>query len=277
MHHNFLLFVWITLGLLLGAGLLHLLPRMGQFGERLSEAACRAPLLDVTICYFAILPLVVGPLVADWSGLIIAIVAQFTALLIWQTIHEAAHRDAVRGPRIIKALSKKVGPVRYLTAAYMTALATPIFWVVRAAQIVVYPSLVRLVNLPAYNAAEWVNVSRQKFSGLVGHDLIWCLYCDWMTGVWSLGTEMLRNVESWGCPIRFSCEKKCANCAHDFPDINNGWVDAKGNMADVVKTLDRMYPSPREPQVWFGHPLRKAQRETSSKRSASQPDQNVPV
>jgi hypothetical protein len=277
MHHNFMLFVWITLGLLLGAGLLHLLARMGQVGEHLSEAACRAPLLDVIICYFAILPLVVGPLVADWSGLIIAIVAQFTALLIWQTIHEATHRDAVRGPRIIKALSKKVGPVRYLTAAYMTALATPVFWVARAAQIIVYPSLVRLVNLPAYNAAEWVNVSRQKFSGLVGHDLIWCLYCDWMTGVWSLGTEMLRNVESWACPIRFSCEKKCANCAHDFPDINNGWVDAAGNMADVVKTLDRMYPSPREPQVWYGHPLRKAQKEASSKKSASRPDQNVPV
>jgi hypothetical protein len=108
--------------------------------------------LDVIFCYFAILLFVVGLLVADWSSLIIAIVAQFTALLIWQTIHEATHRDAVRGPRIIKALSKKVGPVRYLTAAYMTALATPVFWVVRAAQIVVYPSLVRLVNLPAYNA-----------------------------------------------------------------------------------------------------------------------------
>ena len=166
-----MLFVWITLGLLLGAGLLHLLARMGQVGEHLSEAACRAPLLDVIICYFAILPLVVGPLVADWSGLIIAIVAQFTALLIWQTIHEAAHRDAVRGPRIIKALSKKVGPVRYLTAAYMTALATPVFWVARAAQIIVYPSLVRLVNLPAYNTAEWVMFRGKNSADLWGMTL----------------------------------------------------------------------------------------------------------
>jgi hypothetical protein len=155
------------------------------------------------------------------------------------------------------------------------ALATPVFWVVRAAQIVVYPSLVRLVNLPAYNAAEWVNVSRQKFSGLVGHDLIWCLYCDWMTGVWSLGTEMLRNVESWGCPIRFSCEKKCANCAHDFPDINNGWVDAKANMADVVKTLDRMYPSERAPSL-ARPPLERAQKDVVQKvRVAAR--SNVPV
>ena len=47
-----------------------------------------------------------------------------------------------------------------------------------------------------------------KVEGLVGHDRIWCLYCDWMTGVWSLGTEMLRNVESFWCPLRFSSDAK---------------------------------------------------------------------
>ena len=242
MHHNLLLFCSMTLGLLMGAGLLHLLPRMGQAGERLSDACCRAPLLDVIVCYFTILPLIVGPLARGLERLIrSAIVAQLATLLIWQTIHEAVHRDAVKGPRIVKVLNKKFGPVRNITAVYITAFATPIFWFVRIAQMTIYPPLVRLVNLPSYKAADWVSVSRQKFSGLVGHDLIWCLYCDWMTGVWSLGTEMLRNVESWGCPIRFSCEKKCANCAIDFPDVNDGWVHASGNMADVVKTLDRMY------------------------------------
>ena len=198
MRDNFLLFFSITLGLLLGAGLLHLLPSMGQTGERLSEASCRAPILDVIVCYFTILPLIIGPLVVGWSGLLIAIVAQLATLLIWQTIHEAVHRDAVKGPRIIKVLNKKFGPIRNLTAVYITSFATPIFWLVRIAQLTIYPLLVWLVNLPPYNAADWVSVSRQKFSGLVGHDLIWCLYCDWMTGVWSLGTEMLRNVESLG-------------------------------------------------------------------------------
>jgi hypothetical protein len=277
MRDDFLLFFSITLGLLLGAGLLHRLPRMGQAGKRLSEAACHAPLLDVIICYFTILPLIIGPLVAGWAGLFTAVVAQLATLLIWQTIHEAVHRDAARGPRIIKALTKKVGPIRYFTAAYVTSLATPLFWFVRVAQMTLYPPLVWLINVPSYNAADWVSVSRQKFSGLVGHDLIWCLYCDWMTGVWSLGTEMLRNVESWGCPIRFSCEKKCANCAIDFPDVNSGWVHASGSMADVVKTLDRMYPSPKEPQAWFGHPLRKAHVGASSKKPEPQPDQNVPA
>jgi hypothetical protein len=118
MHDDFLLFFSITLGLLLGAGLLHLLPRMGQTGRRLSEAACRAPLLDVIVCYFTILPLIIGPLVAGWAGLFIAVIAQLATLLIWQTIHEAVHRDTAKGPRIIKALNKKFGPIRYLTAAY---------------------------------------------------------------------------------------------------------------------------------------------------------------
>ena len=85
------------------------------------------------------------------------------ALLIWQTIHEAVHRDAAKGPRIVKVCNKKFGPIRNLTAVYITDFATPIFWFVRIAQMTIYPPLVWLVNLPPYNAADWVSVSRQKF------------------------------------------------------------------------------------------------------------------
>jgi len=250
-----------------------LIPRMGEMGKRLSDACCRAPLLDVIVGYFTILPLIVGPLVAGWAGLLGAVLAQLATLLIWQTIHEAVHRDAVKGPRIIKVIHKKFGACRNLTALYITALVIPVFWLVRMAQVILYPNLVRLVHFPPYDAADWISVSRQKFSGLVGHDLIWCLYCDWMTGVWSLGTEMLRNVESFWCPIRFSCEKKCANCAIDFPDVNDGWVHASGTMADVVKTLDRMYPPAKELQSWFGHSLREARPATLAAKSATKPNQ----
>jgi hypothetical protein len=253
---DLLLFCFLSVGLLAGAGVLHILPRLGRAGWRVSEACSRAPLLDVIVCYFTILPLVVGPVIAGWPGLLHGVLAQLVTLLTWQTIHEIVHRDAVKGPRIIKVLNKKFGALRNLTAVYVTAFAIPVFWFVRMAELILYPPLVKLVHLPSYNSADWISVSRQKFSGLVGHDLIWCLYCDWMTGVWSLGTEMLRNVESFWCPIRFSCEKKCANCAIDFPDVNNGWVHATGNMAEVVATLDRMYPPGNEQQSWFGHPLR---------------------
>jgi hypothetical protein len=174
---------------------------------------------------------------------------------IWELIHEALHRDAVRGPRIVKITNAQVGTMRNFVGTWITALVTPLFWFVRIAELTVYPLLTLIVRLPAYNQAEWVNVSRQKFDGLVGHDLIWCLYCDWMTGIWSLGTEMLRNVESFWCPIRFASGKKCDNCAVDFPDINNGWVAANGTMADVVATIEEKY-SKDGPRAWFGHPVR---------------------
>jgi hypothetical protein len=76
-----------------------------------------------------------------------------------------------------------------------------------------------------------------------------------MTGVWSLATEMLRNVESFWCPIRFASGKKCENCAIDFPDINGGWVDAGGTMADVAVKLDEMYTAEGD-HPWFGHRVR---------------------
>jgi thiol-disulfide isomerase/thioredoxin len=97
-------------------------------------------------------------------------------------------------------------------------------------------------------------VSRQKFEGLVGQDLIWCLYCDWMTGVYSLGAEMLRNVESFWCPIRFYDDKKCENCKLDFPDIERGWVAKEGTMEDVEEVLKKMYANSQS--SWFGHPER---------------------
>lgn len=242
--------------LLAVAGFLHLLPRLGPAGQRLSDACCRAPLLDVVVGLLTVFPWVFGAWVGGFPGFLAAIVAQLATLLIWQTIHEAVHADAVKGPRIIKVTNAKFGAARNLTAVYWTAWATPVFWAVRMGQWFIYKPLVWLIHLPDYKADEWINVSRQKFSGLVGHDLIWCLYCDWMTGVWSLGTEMLRNVESFWCPIRFSCEKKCENCSIDFPDVNNGWVPASGTMDDVTKKLDEMYTGPDEPQPWFGHPLR---------------------
>src|SRR5207237_9059785 len=103
------------------------------------------------------------------------------------------------------------GPVRNYAAVRWAAWVLPLCSALRAAEIFVYPMLTWTVGLPKYESGDWVNVSRHKFCGLIGHDLIWCLYCDWMTGVWSLGTEMLRNVESFWCPIRFASATKCAD------------------------------------------------------------------
>src|SRR5437870_4492141 len=130
------------------------------------------------------------------------------------------------------------------TFQWVSLIALPGFWVIRAMEILAYWPLVALLRFPKYDQSEWINVSRQKFSGLVGHDLVWCLYCDWMTGVYSLGAEMLRNVESFWCPIRFASGKKCDNCKLDFPDIEGGWVAPEGTMRDVVAALEKMYSAP---------------------------------
>jgi hypothetical protein len=75
-----------------------------------------------------------------------------------------------------------------------------------------------------------------------------------MTGVYSLGAEMLRNVESFWCPIRYYDGKKCENCQIDFPDIANGWVAADGTMQDVEQVMQEKYGNGR--REWFGHPAR---------------------
>ena len=61
----------------------------------------------------------------------------------------------------------------------------------------------------AYKQAEWVNVSRTKFDGLVGHDLIWCLYCDWR---WSDGC--------YGRGRRCFYNRQWSHCHHDSYSLN---------------------------------------------------------
>ena len=240
--------------LLAGTAVLHLIPRLGSAGKRVSAALCRAPALDWVVMYFTVAPLIVGPIIAGWIGLLGAIIGQVASVLIWSMLHELANREAVRGPRIVTVINRIVGRWRNHTAIWLTAIVTPCFSLIRLAEIFIYPQLQWLIGFPRYQQGEWVNVSRHKFKGLVGHDLIWCLYCDWMTGVWSLGTEMLRNVESFWCPIRFDNSKKCENCAIDFPDLDNGWVAADGTMAQVAEMVEREHSGPHH--TWFGHPVR---------------------
>jgi hypothetical protein len=254
---TYLLSVGVTAAALLAmAAVLHLIPRLGPGGKRTSESLCRAPLLDVLITYFTAAPLIVGPAVAGWIGLAGAVTGQVLAVMIWTPLHELAHPEARRGPRIVHTINRRVGRLRNHTAVWTTALVVPLFWLVRLAEVFVYPPLIWLIRFPRYNQGDWVNVSRHKFRGLVGHDLIWCLYCDWMTGVWSLASEMLRNVESFWCPIRFDSTKKCVNCAIDFPDVEHGWVPAGGTMAEVAGVLEREYPVGGRVYPWYGHPAR---------------------
>jgi len=262
---NALLFVAAAtmVGVASFAGLLHLIPRLGA-GTALSAWLCRAPGLDLVVSLFTWIPPTALGIVFGWRGVVGAIIGQVLGMLVWMFAHEFAHRKTVQGPRIVTFLNRTVGRFNNHIALWVTAAALPIFILIRTAELTIQPMLTLLVGLPRYRHADWVNVSRQKFHGLVGHDLIWCLYCDWMTGVYALGAEILRNVESFWCPIRFASGKKCDNCKLDFPDINGGWVAPDGTMGDVVETLEEMYGAavtahlPRDQRhPWFGHPVRR--------------------
>jgi hypothetical protein len=219
-----------------------------------ADRFARAPIVDVLVAMVTWVPWVWGVIFARWVGLAGAVLGQMMGLYVWCFLHEMVYREAARGPRIIKYLDRTVGRWQNHLALWVTLIAVPGFWLIRLMEVVSYLPLVWLLDFPKYRQGEWINVSRQKFSGLVGHDLVWCLYCDWMTGVYSLGAEMLRNVESFWCPIRFYEGKKCDNCKVDFPDIEHSWVRADGTMEEVVKTLEVHYGDGR--REWSGHPAR---------------------
>lgn len=234
--------------------ILTLMPRIGLFGKTLSEACTQSPGLDFILSVIVWIPWLTGSLVAGWLGLAATLVGQIAAMQLWIFYHESSHREVTQGLRIVHFLNKEIGWWRNHLGLWVSTLALPMFFLIRLSEIVIYPLLVWILGFPKYVHGDWINVSRQKFEGLVGHDLIWCLYCDWMTGVYSLGAEMLRNVESFWCPIRFYDGKKCENCKLDFPDLDNGWVDADKKMDDVVELMESKYSS--QPHSWFGHPDR---------------------
>lgn len=228
---------------------------LGPPARRIADACTRAPLIDLVLGVFTWIPWIVAGAMFGWRGLLGAIIGEVIALHVWVMYHELIYRQAVAGPRIVKFINRTVGRWQNHFMLWVTSIAFPGFLLIRLLEIVMYPLFVWVLRFPRYNHAQWVNVSRQKFTGLVGHDLIWCLYCDWMTGVYSLGAEMLRNVESFWCPIRFYDGKKCDNCKLDFPDINGGWVPANGTMQQVEHTMETMYTGPGD-RAWFNHPVR---------------------
>ncbi len=223
---------------------------------RFTEAITKAPLLDIIFSLLTWIPWTVFGILWGWAGFGICLLGQFLGMQVFCIVHELANPHAKI--KIRHSLDKIVGVVRNHLGLWLTIPALPIFLSIRVGQLIFYPGLVAVLRFPKYNQAEWINVSRQKFEGLVGHDLIWCLYCDWMTGVYSLGAEMLRNVESFWCPIRFYNNKKCENCKMDFPDLIDKWVKPEGSMKDVTNALEKHYPpKSQNPRSWWGHPDRK--------------------
>lgn len=214
----------------------------------------KAPGLDIAIFSFSALPWFLSFKYFSYPGLIYSVLAQLFVLYSFNLIHErilnSEHKD---GAKLYRTLNQIVGFSRNHGALLICLLAVPIFLLIRVGQITIYPLLRWTLRFPKYKASDWINISRYKFEGLVGHDLVWCLYCDWMTGLYSLTGEMLRNVESFWCPIRFYDGKKCDNCSLDFPDLNK-WVVSDAKVDDVQDLLLSQYPpGSKEDRTWFGY------------------------
>jgi len=216
---------------------------------------CRAPALDWVVGLLTWIPWLAAFLWFGGWGFLGSLIGQAACLYGFFYVHTMLQK--YQGPTIQKTANQIVGRTNNQLGLLMTLPALPIFLMVRYSQIFLYPFLIWTMKFPTYRHGDWVNVSRQKFSGLVGADLVWCLYCDWMTGLYALGGEMLRNLESFWCPIRFYHDKKCENCQVDFPDIKD-WILAKGTMENVTELIKQKYPPESDrPRAWFGHPVRK--------------------
>ncbi len=239
------------------AVMLSLIPLLGRPGRALSDSFTRPPLLDIVLGILTAAPWLVGAVWAGWPGLGAAILGQMAACYAWIFFHELLHLRAARGPRIVHFTNRLVGRWHNHLALWLTTFGVPVLWIIRVLEIFLYPTLIWLLRFPRYRHADWITLSRHKMRDLVGHDLVWCLYCDWMTGTWSLGTEMLRNIESFWCPIRFSVPQKLENCKTNFPDIDGGWASADASMAEVVQVLEAKYGGVGD-RSWFGHPARPA-------------------
>jgi len=221
------------------------------FGRRFAWVA-RAPMLDVLASMLTWLPWLAAFYARGWQGLGLCLAAQLLSLEAFSLVHGFAHRSTSGGAKIRHALDEVVGPVRNRVGLWVTLLILPAMWMIRLGQCTVYPLQVWGLGFPWYRHSDWVSLNRQKFQGLVGHDLIWCLYCEWVLSIYSLGAEMIRNNESWWCPIQFHDLEKCQRCVPDFPDIAK-WVPPTGSLQEVKDDLLKRYCPKKTPRAWTGY------------------------
>ena len=239
-------FLWILGGLIAAA-------IFTRLAFAITERIAKAPWVDLFVSLFTWAPWVAGWFLDGLAGTGAAVLAQIVFLHLFCGVDRALRGKP--GPILEGAQARVLGWWRNQLCLLVQTPAIPVFWMIRIAEIVLYPPIAWLGKLPTYKSSEWVNLSRHKFDGLVGHDLLWCWYCDWMTGLWALGSDMLRNIESFWCPIRFCDDCKCRNACIDFPDLTK-WAPADGTVADAVRVFDEHYDGKRK-NSWWGHPDRR--------------------
>src|SRR5437879_12717819 len=74
------------------AGLLHLIPRLGAAGTRISAWLCRAPGLDLVVSLFTWVPPTVLGILYGWRGVAEATIGRVRGMLAWILPHDLATR-----------------------------------------------------------------------------------------------------------------------------------------------------------------------------------------
>src|SRR5262245_44808051 len=107
-----------------------LLQLIAKASSKLSDVFARAPILDLIVAAITWVPWVWGCVFAGWIGLAGAILGQLIGSYAWCFSHEMLHREAARGPRIVKFLNRTVGRWQNHVALWVTLIALPGFWVI---------------------------------------------------------------------------------------------------------------------------------------------------
>jgi len=132
------------------------------------------------------------------------------------------------------------------------AIVTPMFSLVRLAEIFVYPQLQWLVGFPRYSREWLMSPAISSRAGRSRSRLVFVLRLDDRRLV--AGNRNAAECRIVLVSHSFDNTKKCENCAIDFPDLDHGWVAADGNMAQVVETIEKEHAGGHH--EWFGHPVR---------------------
>src|SRR2546427_1932058 len=72
------------------AGLLHLIPRLGAAGTRISAWLCRAPGLDLVVSPFTWVPPTVLGILYGWRGVAGAVFGPGVGVVVWRFAHRLA-------------------------------------------------------------------------------------------------------------------------------------------------------------------------------------------
>lgn len=249
-------------------------------GRRL-EFLARPPAVDCVVILYTAAPWIAGGFAGaqihqHWlggvGGVAAVTVAQILALEIFDWVHcRIAARQGIQDLQINRSIERRFGKLKNRTCLWLTVPSIPFFLYNRLG-FLGYFLFEWMLGFSHFKSSDYITVSRQKIQNLVGADLVWCLYCDWMTGGWTLTSEILNEVESFWCPLKFSDATKCAKCANYF-SIGH-WTPPQTTAAEIGKIAglagkDRLIRSPcacptSETASGSGQPQSQTQREVQS-------------